>query len=334
MTVPGSTASLSSAISHVLAKIPQPGETALYRFFGPDGELLYVGITKNPSVRFADHSRTYAMSWWPRAVALTVEWHPTRTAAGRAERAAIRAEEPLHNIQHTARNRVPIAQRISNEAVTLKRGDALLAVLKRHFHDRPFTAADVVNVAKSSRSAAEKNLGALANRGEILVVGARHVVPTKGSRRTSTLYALALHEWLDETGSPLEESRIPRTTPMPRKRKPRRITLKEKFAPLPRPRAVADESLPPEVTFASGAALLVRLKYVDRITPDGIRYIAKTAEDWPFGADREHAYGKAGNAQTMNTKVFLNFFRSGVRRGGQGRHSAAALRRAAEGRHQ
>lgn len=75
-------------------------------------------------------------------------------------------------------------------------------------------------------------------------------------------------------------------------------------------RSNADHDIPPLITFVSGAELLMRLGIVDSITPDGIRYIARTRpSQWPFGEGRPHPYGKASNARTMATEPFLAFFR-------------------------
>lgn len=73
------------------------------------------------------------------------------------------------------------------------------------------------------------------------------------------------------------------------------------------------------VTFTTGAQLLVDEGLVESITPDGLRYIARTDQDWPFG-DRpdRHPYVKVGNARTMETGVFLAFFKGGPPRGGRG----------------
>lgn len=71
--------------------------------------------------------------------------------------------------------------------------------------------------------------------------------------------------------------------------------------------------LPPAVTFTSGAQLLTRLGIVDSITREGIRHISVSdlyRDDWPFGPDKPHPYGKAGNATLMATEPFLEFFRT------------------------
>ncbi|MFD9249480.1 hypothetical protein [Streptomyces bottropensis] len=69
------------------------------------------------------------------------------------------------------------------------------------------------------------------------------------------------------------------------------------------------QELPPAVTFRSGAELLIRLGIVDSITHQGIRYIATTRTDWPFGPGKKHSYWTVGNATVMATKPFLTFFR-------------------------
>lgn len=77
-----------------------------------------------------------------------------------------------------------------------------------------------------------------------------------------------------------------------------------------------DQQLPPAVTFKSGADLLIELGIVDHITHQGIRHIAKTHPEWPFGPDREHPYWDIANAQAMDTTPFLTFFRDQYRKDG------------------
>ncbi|MFJ3699529.1 hypothetical protein ACIPW9_36305 [Streptomyces sp. NPDC090052] len=78
--------------------------------------------------------------------------------------------------------------------------------------------------------------------------------------------------------------------------------------------------LPTFVTFATGAALLVDLGLVDSITPDGLRYIARTNPDWRFGDGPDQVpYVMAGKTKTMETGMFLAQFEEGPRRGGRGR---------------
>ncbi|MFG2532741.1 hypothetical protein [Streptomyces sp. NPDC048516] len=74
-----------------------------------------------------------------------------------------------------------------------------------------------------------------------------------------------------------------------------------------------DTRLPPAVTFTSGAELLTRLGIVERITREGVRHISTSdlyRDEWPFGPDKPHPYGKAGTAVLMATEPFLEFFRT------------------------
>lgn len=84
--------------------------------------------------------------------------------------------------------------------------------------------------------------------------------------------------------------------------------------------------LPVFVTFTSGAALLVELGIDSEATAQGLRHLARSAEDWPFGPGRPHDYIKAGRARTMETGVFLAYFRSRPRTG-RGRDRAPRKRR-------
>ncbi|MFB8182589.1 hypothetical protein ACFC8N_42700 [Streptomyces sp. NPDC055966] len=74
----------------------------------------------------------------------------------------------------------------------------------------------------------------------------------------------------------------------------------------PDPRTL--EAVPPVVTFATGADLLVRLNLVKNMTREGVRRISKHP-DWPFGPDRPHPYWLLANAEVMETEPFLEFFR-------------------------
>lgn len=69
-------------------------ETALYRHFGPDDELLYIGIATNALRRMSGHATA---QWAHRVRRITIEMHPSREAALRAEGEAIHAERPLYN---------------------------------------------------------------------------------------------------------------------------------------------------------------------------------------------------------------------------------------------
>jgi predicted GIY-YIG superfamily endonuclease len=68
--------------------------TCVYRVYDVAGRLLYVGMTKNPRGRFAQHN---ARPWWPDADVIYLAWFPNRTEALNAERHAIRDESPIHN---------------------------------------------------------------------------------------------------------------------------------------------------------------------------------------------------------------------------------------------
>ena len=70
----------------------------LYRFFDAASQLLYVGITMNPSSRWNQHRKDKA--WWVEVANITIEPHLSRPAALRAEQRAIRFEHPLWNVMH------------------------------------------------------------------------------------------------------------------------------------------------------------------------------------------------------------------------------------------
>jgi predicted GIY-YIG superfamily endonuclease len=84
---------------------------ALYRFFDISGQLLYAGITMNPSRRWAKHRDE--KPWWHDVANITIETHPGRKAVLTAERHAIQTERPLYNVNH---NHPPAFTRTASEA--------------------------------------------------------------------------------------------------------------------------------------------------------------------------------------------------------------------------
>jgi predicted GIY-YIG superfamily endonuclease len=74
------------------------GEHVLYRLFGAEEKLLYVGITNHIGRRFRTHAE--AQPWWPDVVDCRTEFHRSRAELEAAERTAIRTEHPLHNKAH------------------------------------------------------------------------------------------------------------------------------------------------------------------------------------------------------------------------------------------
>lgn len=82
--------------------------TALYRAYNSDGVLLYVGIAVDWGARWAQHRAT--APYYNAVARLEIEWLPTRAAAKIAEREAVEKEQPLHNIEHTAKDQRPWAK--------------------------------------------------------------------------------------------------------------------------------------------------------------------------------------------------------------------------------
>lgn len=78
--------------------MPEPERTALYRLYGADERLLYVGITNEPKVRMKAHAAD--KDWWDEVETREVEWFESRDKAAAAEVHAIRHEQPQHNHAH------------------------------------------------------------------------------------------------------------------------------------------------------------------------------------------------------------------------------------------
>lgn len=70
--------------------------TAVYRFYDTAGRLLYVGITCNLALRFAQHASD--KTWWPHVARKTVVLYGSRDEAAAEEERAILGERPVHNV--------------------------------------------------------------------------------------------------------------------------------------------------------------------------------------------------------------------------------------------
>lgn len=68
--------------------------TQLYRHFDENEVLLYVGISKNAIIRLIAHEKS---KWFEKISIITIENFKTREMAERAERRAIKKENPLFN---------------------------------------------------------------------------------------------------------------------------------------------------------------------------------------------------------------------------------------------
>lgn len=72
----------------------------VYRCFGSDGGLLYIGCTIAKSSRFRAHERL--TKWWSEVTKIETVEYAEVTGARVAERHAIRTEHPRYNRMHRA----------------------------------------------------------------------------------------------------------------------------------------------------------------------------------------------------------------------------------------
>ena len=89
----------------------------VYRAFDADDDLLYVGMSIETMRRLHSHQLTAA--WWPDVATIRVGRFASREAALVAERAAIVAEAPRHNITYR-----PVANRLKRVAQRYRQAKA------------------------------------------------------------------------------------------------------------------------------------------------------------------------------------------------------------------
>lgn len=93
--------------------------TTLYRAYDASGRLLYVGIAVNWPRRWGQHAER--SPWYQQVTRLELTEYANRPDAMAAEKRVVAAEHPVHNIEHTPRDRRP--WRTANE---------------QHYYVRPF----------------------------------------------------------------------------------------------------------------------------------------------------------------------------------------------------
>ena len=67
----------------------------LYRCWSASGELLYIGCSRDVKRRLYAHRRK---PWWPEVASVTTEDYEDGFGGFWAEKAAIQAEQPRHNV--------------------------------------------------------------------------------------------------------------------------------------------------------------------------------------------------------------------------------------------
>jgi predicted GIY-YIG superfamily endonuclease len=102
--------------------------TALYRLYDDEGRLLYVGITRDPEKRFAQHAAT--KYWWKWVKRRRVEWFDRRSSARAAEEMAIKVGNPDYNIEH-ARARAVAPLSVSMNVAEMEGLEMLMRLVHR-----------------------------------------------------------------------------------------------------------------------------------------------------------------------------------------------------------
>ncbi len=90
---------VGASASDVLATIGRQNlPSFLYRCFSRNHELLYIGCSISPFLRFNAGHRA-RKPWWHKVCMITLERYSNKSAALKAERLAIGIEFPKYNLQ-------------------------------------------------------------------------------------------------------------------------------------------------------------------------------------------------------------------------------------------
>lgn len=80
-------------------------KAGVYRIWGEDGSLLYVGTSATPLTRIAAHR---SRDWWTLVARIEIKSYESAAEARQAEYAAIRLERPIFNLSGRHRH-LPVA---------------------------------------------------------------------------------------------------------------------------------------------------------------------------------------------------------------------------------
>ncbi|MFF7335416.1 DUF6225 family protein [Streptomyces sp. NPDC008150] len=143
---------------------PNDEPTALYRLYDADDNLLYLGISFNPDVRWEQHRND--KHWAHQVARRTVEWYPTRVKALAAEEAATAAEKPRHDSswRKTGTGEKPAwLDPVGQQSVV----DQLAAEIEQgqHWMGRVLMSGAVAKRFNVSRATAANAMGLLQERG-------------------------------------------------------------------------------------------------------------------------------------------------------------------------
>ena len=126
-------------------------ETALYRHYGSDGTLLYVGISARPLKRTNAHPNQ--SDWRENITRIEIERLPWRWLAEEAEKTAIMVERPLHNVTYN-----PIVRDTPEASGTARKAPGGKAVSATAPMTDP-TAVHSTRLAPSKSRAGARRLG-------------------------------------------------------------------------------------------------------------------------------------------------------------------------------
>ncbi|MFF4409851.1 GntR family transcriptional regulator [Streptomyces sp. NPDC001404] len=186
--------------------MPPDGPTAVYRLWDADEQLLYVGISHTPRIRYVQHEGN--KPWWPAVHRRTEVWYDSREGAEAAERTAIGTEKPLHNrTDGNGANRPPLSGLSTHEPFESRRTvlDRLEADLRAgRYPQHRFLPTPVELSRKYGHAARDVSaaLNELQRNGLVQRVDSnRYVIATPGQPLEETARGLMLREVIKGLGA-------------------------------------------------------------------------------------------------------------------------------------
>ncbi|MFD3609004.1 GIY-YIG nuclease family protein [Streptomyces atroolivaceus] len=81
---------------------PAPDDVAVYRLFNEAGDLLYIGVSKDPVHRWSsEHRHNW---WWSEVTRYEWLWYPSRAEARVVEREVLAAGLAKYNVHGTPKH--------------------------------------------------------------------------------------------------------------------------------------------------------------------------------------------------------------------------------------
>jgi hypothetical protein len=160
-----------------------PERTALYRLYDIEHDLLYIGISRQPTKRFREHE--HSQRWWHTVEYVDLTWFNSFNEARAAEKAAHWSERPPYNgLGHSGLGWDGPAAKYDDSADFAAIRGLILEALRAGTY-KPGQHLWAMTLSRQlgySRMTTDRAMGSLAKAGHLISRDAGFTVPERWAR--------------------------------------------------------------------------------------------------------------------------------------------------------